>query len=232
MTAPTGIIEDLHARFSEIVLRDVEYPSVIPTTIEQVSELIHWCRERAWKVLPVGRGHSFSEQHHVPTGVLTVVSTGRRGMSEPSSRDLAIDVEAGVPAKTVAEVVEGAGFILERWPREYPGTVGGLFCGTRGPELRALVLGVQMVDGTGRVLRFGGRIRKDVSGFDAAGTLIGSRGTIGWLDRVCLRLRPGVSAPAERVSLPGSTAPAPFAGLSKRVARAYDPYDVFVKHER
>ncbi len=229
MSDSQGILDNLTKTFGKMVLPDVEFPTVIPDSPEAVSEIVNWCREHSWRILPVGRGHTFSQEHHVPGGVLTVLSSARRGMSEASGVDMVIEVEAGVPVSAVGEVVEHAGLMLEHWPMDYPGTIGGLLAGAHGPEFRGIVLGAIFVDGTGRILHLGGAVRKDVSGFDGTSALLGSHGTMAWLDRVVLRLKPRTSSPLERVSWPPSTQKKEFSGLYRQIANAFDPDDVFFK---
>lgn len=229
MSPTAGIIDDLEQELGKIVLPDVEFPTVAPDSLESVVQVVNWCREHSWRMLIAGRGHTFSEEHHVPDGVLTALTLQRKRMSEANPIDLAIEVEAGVSVDVVQEVVEQAGLMLERWPEDYPGTVGGLLCGSRGTKFRGILLGSTFVDGTGRVLNLGGAIRKDVSGFDGSSVLLGSRGTMAWLDRVVLRLKPKSAILVERVSLPPSTQAKEFSGLHRQIAAAFDPDDVFFK---
>ena len=193
--------------------------------------IVHWCRDNGWRMLPVGRGHSFATGFQVPSGIVTVLTAGRDGISEPDPHDLVIEVETGVPSTAVSIAVQEAGFRLDGWPEDYEGTIGGLLCGTHGPLLRHLVLGADIVDGRGRGLRFGGRVRKNVSGFDVAGALIGSQGRMGWLDRVYLRLTPRGAPEVTRTSHPLKTVSRALTGLYLQVSRALDPDDVFLKSD-
>jgi hypothetical protein len=60
-----------------------------------------------------------------------------------------------------------------------------LACGLSGPRrvaagsLRDFVLGVTLMDGQGRVVRFGGQVMKNVAGFDVSRLIAGSFGTLG-----------------------------------------------------
>lgn len=109
------------------------------------------------------------------------------------------------------------------------GSVGGLICGERGYNLRHLLLGVEFIDGHGVNLSYGGKLRKDVSGFDVPGFFAGCRGILGWLDRIYLRLTP-LHAPKTRknlVSPPSSIVP--HHGLYQRIAEVFDPDHVFMR---
>jgi glycolate oxidase FAD binding subunit len=88
-------------------------------------------------------------------------------------------------------------------------SLGGLVAdGRSGPlwagygDLRNHVLGVTVVTGDGRVLRLGGRVVKNVAGFDLIKPMTGSRGALGVIVSVCLRAFP---RPAEDrlLALPG-----------------------------
>ncbi|AQW47605.1 FAD-linked oxidase [Streptomyces hygroscopicus] len=66
---------------------------------------------------------------------------------------------------------------------------GGLCCVKYGVT-RDYVLGLEMVTGTGELVRLGRRTAKGVAGFDLAGLMVGSEGTLGVITEVTVRLRP------------------------------------------
>jgi FAD/FMN-containing dehydrogenase len=218
--------------FPDLWVEEAVYPALMPSTPEDIQRVVHWCRDNGMRLFPVGRGHTFGDKLRLPSGVLTLVSLNRDGISEPDQLDLVIEAEAGVPVSTLHEVVHDAGFRLDGWPSDYPGTVGGLLAGRRGVELRHLVLGMDIIDGRGKSLRFGGRIRKNVSGFDVSGTLVSSQGALSWIDRVYLRLTPGGSSRIDRRVTSPVTQQKLEGQLHTRVARAFDPDGVFFKLEQ
>jgi glycolate oxidase FAD binding subunit len=83
-------------------------------------------------------------------------------------------------------------------PPARPGsTVGGLVAtGSAGPlrlgfgTPRDHILGLQIVTGDGRMLDIGGRVVKNVAGYDLVRLAVGSRGTLGFITRASIRLRP------------------------------------------
>ncbi|MCB2198047.1 FAD-binding oxidoreductase [bacterium] len=231
MSPAAGTSASLQSSFEELWVEDTVTPALLPKTPEDVQRIVVWCRENSWRMLPVGSGHTFSAGFQVPGGVVTVLTLGRDGLSEPDPLDLVIEAETGVPANVVNSQVQSAGFRLDGWPAEYSGTVGGLLCGTDGPRLRHLVLGIDSIDGRGRALRFGGRVRKNVSGFDIAGLMVGSQGRVGWMDRVYLRLTPSGAPEVTRTAQPARTVSRALTGLFLRVSRALDPDDVFLKSD-
>jgi glycolate oxidase FAD binding subunit len=73
---------------------------------------------------------------------------------------------------------------------------GAVAAGLSGPRraavgsLRDFVLGVKLMDGEGRVHRFGGEVMKNVAGFDVSRLLTGSLGTLGLILEVSLKVLP------------------------------------------
>jgi glycolate oxidase FAD binding subunit len=85
-------------------------------------------------------------------------------------------------------------------------TLGGAVAsGLSGPRrpyagaVRDLVLGVRLLDGRGEDLRFGGRVMKNVAGFDVARAMAGAMGTLGVLVEVSLKCLPLPKAEATLV---------------------------------
>jgi glycolate oxidase FAD binding subunit len=78
-------------------------------------------------------------------------------------------------------------------------TIGGMVAsGLAGPRrafagsIRDFVLGAKLLDGKGQVLKFGGRVIKNVAGFDLSRVLVGSLGTLGVILEVSIRVVPMV----------------------------------------
>lgn len=78
-------------------------------------------------------------------------------------------------------------------------TIGGMVAsGIAGPRrayagaIREFILGVKIIDGRGEVLNFGGRVIKNVAGFDVSRLMVGAFGTLGVILEVSLRVIPMV----------------------------------------
>jgi len=120
-----------------------------------------------------------------------------RGVRDYVPADLTISVGA---ATTLAELnaatqPHGQWCPLLPWGSD-DGSVGATIAtATTGPAAdalgrpRDLVLGLECVDGTGRIIRAGGRVVKNVAGFDLTRLMTGAWGTLGVLTEVHLRLR-------------------------------------------
>ena len=120
-----------------------------------------------------------------------------RGIVEYVPGDLTITVRAGTPLSdiTAATQSEGQWLPLDPWGGD-AGTIGAtISTATTGPHTYALglprdvVLGAEIVTGAEQIVRAGGRVVKNVAGFDLTRLMVGAWGTLGVITEVTLRLR-------------------------------------------
>ena len=116
---------------------------------------------------------------------------------EPS--ELFIAAGAATPLATIESQLAKNGQMLGFEPPYFSpqATIGGtLACGLSGPRrpsagaLRDHVLGVSIIDGNGQLLNFGGKVIKNVAGFDVSRLMAGAMGTLGALTQVIFRVAP------------------------------------------
>jgi glycolate oxidase FAD binding subunit len=121
------------------------------------------------------------------------------GIIDYDPAELVITLRAGCRLREVeallAEHRQMFGFEAPHFGPE--ATIGGMVAsGLAGPRrgfagnIRDFVLGVKMLDGRGEVLQFGGRVIKNVAGFDLSRVLVGSLGTLGVILEVSIRVVP------------------------------------------
>jgi len=124
---------------------------------------------------------------------------GVAGIVDYEPTELVITARAGTPLADLDAAMTDARQRLPFDPPHFaPGaTLGGaIAAGLSGPSrpyagaVRDFVLGVRMIDGTGEALRFGGRVMKNVAGFDVARLMTGSLGTLGIVTEVSLKCLP------------------------------------------
>jgi glycolate oxidase FAD binding subunit len=172
-----------------------------PTTIAAVSALLREATHGGLVVVPRGAGTAMHWGVPPERVDLVVDLTGLDRIVEHVAGDLVVVTEAGVPLRALQERVGEAGQELAAdVPRErYDGgsTVGGtLATAATGPRrlqrlaLRDLVLGATVVLADGTVASSGGKVVKNVAGYDLAKLVTGSYGTLGLIVRTAFRLHP------------------------------------------
>ncbi|MDN0084690.1 glycolate oxidase subunit GlcE [Crenobacter sp. SG2305] len=141
---------------------------------------------------------------------------GHAGVVAYDPAELVITARCGTPLAEIEATLAEQGQMLAFEPPHFgPGaTLGGcVAAGLSGPRrqaagaLRDFMLGVQLLDGQGRVLNFGGQVMKNVAGYDVARLLPGSLGVLGLILQVSLKVLPKPFAEATlRFELPETEA--------------------------
>jgi glycolate oxidase FAD binding subunit len=129
------------------------------------------------------------------------------GIVEYEPTELVVTVQSGTPLAELEAALAERGQMLPFEPPHYaPGaTIGGaVAAGLAGPRrasygptyggVRDFVLGAQLIDGRGELLRFGGTVMKNVAGYDVARVLAGSLGTLGLIVQLSIKVLPRPAA--------------------------------------
>ncbi|MHB1594805.1 MAG: FAD-binding oxidoreductase [Streptosporangiaceae bacterium] len=188
-----------------------------PASTEEVSALLRAASALGLAVIPRGTGSRLHWGYPPRRCDLIVDMTAMDQVIEHAAGDLVATVQAGVTLERLAEVLGAAGQRLaldppaSRLASDSPdradavtaGTVGGvLSTGVTGPlrfrygSPRDLLLGITMVRADGTVAKVGGKVVKNVAGYDIGRLLAGSRGTLGIITEATLRLHPLPAASA------------------------------------
>jgi len=130
------------------------------------------------------------------------------GIIDYRPEELVLTARAGTPLREVERVLSQAGQYLPFEPPQFHGggTLGGaVAAGLSGPgrpwrgAVRDALLGVELVNGRGEVLRFGGQVMKNVAGYDVSRLQAGAFGTLGLLLAVSVKVLPRPTAEQSRV---------------------------------
>lgn len=132
-----------------------------------------------------------------PSGVV-FDTRGHAGVVAYEPTELVVTVRAGTPLVELENLLAAHGQMLPFEPPRFgAATVGGcVAAGLSGPRRMAAgggrdyMLGVKLIDGRAEVLVFGGRVMKNVAGYDVPRLLAGSLGTLGLILEVSLKVLP------------------------------------------
>ena len=128
----------------------------------------------------------------------TLDTRAHAGIVSYEPTELVITARCGTPLAELESALAARRQFLACEPPRFGGaTVGGaVAAGLSGPRraavgsLRDFVLGVRIMDGEGRVLKFGGEVMKNVAGFDVSRLMTGALGTLGLVLDVSLKVLP------------------------------------------
>jgi glycolate oxidase FAD binding subunit len=138
----------------------------------------------------------------------TLDTRAHAGIVEYDPKELVIVVKCGTRVADVEKTMANAAQMLAFEPPHFGdgATIGGLVAtGVSGPRrayagsVRDFVLGAKVIDGKGDHLAFGGKVMKNVAGFDVSRLLTGSFGTFGVITEVAFKCLPLPKAQATQV---------------------------------
>ena len=194
--SPAGPLDAVDGTPAQLVAR--------PGTTAEVGEVLRAAAAHGLTVVPRGRGTTLSWGRAPERADLVVDLSRMDAVLDHAAGDLIVDVQAGARLADVQRAVAGAGQRLALDETVPGASIGGtLATGASGPRrliagtARDLLIGVTVVRADGVVAKSGGRVVKNVAGYDLGKLLIGSFGTLAVITEAVFRLHP--LAPARRV---------------------------------
>jgi glycolate oxidase len=179
---------------------------VFPETTEQVSALLAFANERHIPVTPRGAGTGLSGGAVPACGGIVMSFEKMNRILEVDTENLTITVEPGVVTAEITKAAAREGLLYAGDPCSGDASfIGGNVAENAGGNkvikygpTGASVLALEAVLADGSVTWFGGKRRKDVTGYDFAHFLVGSEGTLAVITKIVLKLLP---LPAKVVDL-------------------------------
>jgi glycolate oxidase FAD binding subunit len=208
----------------------VPVPSVVtPTSLEELSAALAAADADGQSICFAGGGSKL-DIGAAPARLDAVISlAGLTDLIEYNPSDLVVRAHAGMPFAALQAVVGAAGQRLALDPPEAGATLGGVVAANAsGPRrhrygtVRDLLIGVTFVLADGTVAHTGGKVVKNVAGYDLAKLLTGSYGTLAALADVTFRLH-GQPAAAVAVRTPIASIAAADAVLAAYRATQLEP---------
>src|SRR6202163_3405634 len=158
-----------------------------PTTAEDLATLLREAADSGSAVVPVGGGRAPGMGGAPLACDVELHTTGLDRVLEHSPADMVVSVEAGITLEALQAELGKAGQVLPLDPFNSPGhTIGGLLAtGWTGPlrqrfgSARDFLIGIRVALPDGHLATAGGRVVKNVSGYDLMKLLLGALGSLG-----------------------------------------------------
>jgi glycolate oxidase FAD binding subunit len=177
--------------------RSISHTIVEPGSVEEICEIVRMCEIDRITLAPLGRARTLSQIRTSPVAIgVSLKRMARIVAHEPD--DMTVVAEAGI---TVAELNAATAPAHQRLPVDpcNPGltTLGSLIAASHSGPLRLsegtsrdLLIGIRFVGHGGAQIHGGGRVVKNVAGYDLMKVMGGSFGTLGIITEATFKVRP------------------------------------------
>ncbi len=179
-----------YARMPEVV--------VTPTTTEQVADIIKLANQRLIPVTPRGAGSGLSGGAIPQFGGIVLSVEKMNRIIEIDYDNLMMVLEPGVVTNDVNGLVAEKGLFFAGYPMSVETCyLGGNIAENAGGGKAVkygvtgrYVMGLEVVTPTGEIVQLGGKLVKDVTGYDLKQLMVGSEGTLGVVTKAIIKLLP------------------------------------------
>ncbi|WP_422124152.1 FAD-binding oxidoreductase [Planococcus sp. X10-3] len=171
---------------------------VSPGSTAEIAEIVKLCASAQVPIVSRGSGTNLAAGTVPSQGGIVVLFNNMAGIVELDKENLTITVQPGVITQDISNFVEKNGLFYPPDPSSMKiSTIGGNVSENSG-GLRGLKYGVTkdyvkamtVVLPDGEVLTLGGKLAKDVAGYDLLSLFVGSEGTLGIITEITLKLIP------------------------------------------
>ena len=172
--------------------------AVLPGSVDEVAAVIVQAAEAGVPVVPWGGGSAIGVGVPAARAGLVLLLTRLDALVEHEPGDLTATAQAGITVAALQAALRARGQWLSLDPPDVArATLGGvLAANASGPRrhlygtARDLLIGVTVVTADGAVVRGGGKVVKNVAGYDLPKLFVGSFGTLGVIVEATVKLRP------------------------------------------
>ncbi|NEP18660.1 MAG: FAD-binding oxidoreductase [Leptolyngbya sp. SIO4C1] len=215
---------DWQQRIEKAVPR-LDHCLVLPTSEAMLAEVVKACYQNRWPLLVCGSGSKLSWGGLAHTAKVVVSTARLNRIVEHWQEDFTLRAEAGLPLAALQPTLTAAQQQLALDPlRPEQATLGGLVATADTGSLRQRyggvrdqLIGVQFVRYDGEIAKAGGRVVKNVAGYDLMKLMTGAYGTLGILSQLTFRLFP-LPARSHTAILSGSAEAIHKAALAARLS--------------
>ncbi|MEK3989843.1 glycolate oxidase subunit GlcD [Robertmurraya sp. FSL R5-0851] len=171
---------------------------IAPRNTREISEIVKICNEHSIPIVPRGSGTNLCAGTCPTEGGIVLLFKHMNSIIEIDEENLTVTVQPGVITLDMIQAVEEKGLFYPPDPSSMKiSTIGGNINensgGLRGLKYgvtRDYVIALEIVLANGDIIRTGGKLAKDVAGYDFTRLLVGSEGTLGIVTEATLKLIP------------------------------------------
>ncbi|UBF23829.1 FAD-binding oxidoreductase [Kovacikia minuta CCNUW1] len=227
ITTWEALSSDQRERIKHAIAPHAEVHRIVyPNNPTELAAVIQSAYQNRWQILPCGAGSKLNwggmvggkdkgeriKDKSAASPLIVVSTKNLNRVIEHAVGDLTVTVEAGVRFAELQQQLAQVGQFLAIDPA-YPeqATIGGIVATADTGSLRQcynsvrdMLLGVSFVRADGQMAKAGGRVVKNVAGYDLMKLFTGSYGTLGILTQVTFRVYPMPEACADRCAQWGS----------------------------
>lgn len=172
--------------------------AALPASIEEAAAIMKYASEQHLTVLPIGGGTDLELGQPPDQYDLALSTTRLNALLEHEAADLTCSVQAGITLADLQQQLKTKGqFLALDPPNPEHATIGGILAANAsGPKrlrfgsARDLVIGLRVVLADGTIARSGGKVVKNVAGYDLNKLYTGSLGTLGIIVEANFKLIP------------------------------------------
>lgn len=173
-------------------------PIITPETWQEMGQIIHLAHQQQQKILPCGRGSKIHWGGLLGNIDLVLSTAKLNRLIDHAAGDMTVTVEAGMRLDELQTILAKAEQFLPLGPNLPEGTtIGGAIATAltaswrqRYGGVRDLLLGISFLRADGELAKAGGRVVKNVAGYDLMKLFTGSYGTLGIITQVTFRVYP------------------------------------------
>ncbi len=172
--------------------------SVAPANAAEACEILRLASREHWKIVPAGASLWLDASDSLSRAEIIISTRRMTRIIEHEPADLVASAEAGVPLMAFnAELARAGQWLPLDPPDDGRATLGGVAAtGLGGAQSygygrpRGYVIGMRIALADGRIIKAGGRVVKNVAGYDLCKLFVGSYGTLGLILELTFKLRP------------------------------------------
>jgi FAD/FMN-containing dehydrogenase len=181
----------------ERILQDKPRLVVAAETVSEVQQLLQLAGEHSFHIMVLGSGSSFPPDLPIPKDTVALMMSKFETPYEWDENNLTVTVGAGIKTAFLSEALKSQGWeyrFIDNHPRI---TIGGMLASTPNPNqlsslrtIMGFLLGIKVIHADSELVRWGGKMVKNVAGLDVGSLYIGSHGTLAVIVECTFRLVP------------------------------------------